>query len=105
MLSTPSEPDEVVTVVRKNIQHEKIIEPFAIFRKEQCDPNNKCLKIDQRIQEGAMREGHSGPLVQLTHWVSCAQARAPWPVGDNAESHSQVSHLLICGLPTIKVKC
>lgn len=44
MLYMPSELDQVITMVRKNIQHEKIIEPFAIFRKEQCDSNNKCLK-------------------------------------------------------------
>lgn len=81
ILSTPSEPDQVVTMVRKNIQHEKIIEPFAIFRKEQCDPNNKCLKIDQGIQEGAMREGRRGPLVQLTHWVSWCSGKGPMASG------------------------
>lgn len=68
MLYMPSEPDQVVTMVRKIIQHDKIIDPFAIFKKEQCDPNNKCLKIDQMIQEGSMGESVGGPLVQPTHW-------------------------------------
>lgn len=54
-------------MVRENIQHEKIIEPFAILGKNNVTLIIKCLKMDQRIQEGSVGEGCRGSLVQLTH--------------------------------------
>lgn len=94
----------VFTMVGKSAKREKIIEAFTILRKGQRGPNNKMPNNKSEdpvmLKEGPPRS--PGPLIHLT---ACGQARSPWPVGDRAQSSTQVWEFPVWGLSSIKVKC
>lgn len=93
-----SEPDHVFTMLRKNIQLEKLIEPLAVLEKNDVTPIIKCLKINQKIQECSVGGGLRDLQSNSCTWPPAVRQgpQSPWETKLNPAPRSFTSQYEAC---------